>query len=248
MKTRLSDELTILTTRLMMCGSKREIIHLSGEFGKLIERVIAQENNMYTTPDKSVTATIKFTKEEVANMAKTFKKEFIANGLVARVIKRESGKNSFLYEIRYRRNGYNISASSTDLNEAKRKFLFMTLPSEIVKYQTRTLTNNQLPTTFTSFGLYFFEKKREKTVTPETYRTDFGRFKKYLVPHFGETPLPKINLIMCQNLIDQAVDEEKFKTAAELCSLMNLIFKYAVDNHLISHSPSTAVVFEGYER
>ena len=45
-------------------------------------------------------------------MPKTFKKEFIANGAVAHVIKRPSGKHTFIYEIRYRRNGYNISASA----------------------------------------------------------------------------------------------------------------------------------------
>ena len=120
MRSKLSDELTMLTTRLMMCGSKREIINLSGEFGKLIEKVIDEENKTtpYIQKEKTITATIKFTKEEVAPMAETLKKEFIANGLVARILKRESGtkyKKTFVYEIRYRRNGYNISASSKDL-------------------------------------------------------------------------------------------------------------------------------------
>ena len=56
-------------------------------------------------------------------MATTFKKQFIANGLVAHVIKRKSGKNSFCYEIRYRSNGFCISAAANDLNKAKAKFL-----------------------------------------------------------------------------------------------------------------------------
>ena len=56
-------------------------------------------------------------------MATTFKKQFIANGLVAHVIKRKSGKNTFCYEIRYRSNGFCISAAANDLNKAKAKFL-----------------------------------------------------------------------------------------------------------------------------
>ena len=43
-------------------------------------------------------------------------------------------KSGFYYEIRYRRNGYNIRAASVDINEAKRIFLEKTLPENIGKY------------------------------------------------------------------------------------------------------------------
>ena len=82
----------------------------------------------------TVSSEIKFTKQEIKNMATTFKKVFIANGLIAHVLKRPSGKNSFCYEIRYRSNGYDIRVSSTDLNTAKEKFLNKTSPNEIGKY------------------------------------------------------------------------------------------------------------------
>ncbi len=67
-------------------------------------------------------------------MEKTFKKHFILNGYIAHVIKRKSGKNGFYYQIRYRRNGYNVCASSTNLEEAKRSFLEKALPENINKY------------------------------------------------------------------------------------------------------------------
>ena len=73
-------------------------------------------------------------------MASTFKKQFIANGLVAHVIKRKSGKNTFCYEIRYRSKGFEISAASNDLNKAKAKFLQKTVPREIEKYRTERAT------------------------------------------------------------------------------------------------------------
>lgn len=71
-------------------------------------------------------------------MATTFKKQFIANGLAAHVIKRKSGKNSFCYEIRYRSNGFEISAAANNLNKAKAKFLQKTVPQEIEKYRTKS--------------------------------------------------------------------------------------------------------------
>ena len=55
---------------------------------------------------------MKFTNEETLKMATTFKKQFIANGLVTHVMKRKSAKNSFCYEIRYRSNRFCISAAA----------------------------------------------------------------------------------------------------------------------------------------
>ena len=59
-------------------------------------------------PKQSASTLLNFSKKEIASMSKTFKKEFIANGLAAHVVKRQRSKNCILYIIRYRRNGYNL--------------------------------------------------------------------------------------------------------------------------------------------
>ena len=79
-------------------------------------------NEFENGKNKAVSSLIHFTQKEIKNMATTFKKVFIANGLAAHVIKKASGKNTFRYEIRYRANGYCIIASSTDIRKAKEKF------------------------------------------------------------------------------------------------------------------------------
>ena len=56
-------------------------------------------------------------------MTETISWEIEFDGIYAHVIKRPSGLHTFLYEIRYRKKGYNIAVSSTDINEAKRKFI-----------------------------------------------------------------------------------------------------------------------------
>ena len=192
MKSKLSDELTMLTAKMMMCANKREIINLSSEFGQIIEKMIEQENRTHdpcAPKEKSVTATIKFTKEEVANMAKSFKKEFIANGLVARIIKRQSGKRTFVYEIRYRRNGYNISASSTDLKEAKRKFLEMTKPENIGKYQVRIIKSGL--NLFHEIALEWLTYKKGK-INDRTHDNYASYYRRYLQEPLGEIPILKV--------------------------------------------------------
>ena len=93
-----------------------------------------EEKNLISKNKSIKSDIIQFTKGEVSDMDKTFKKYFIINGYIAHVRKCKSGKNNFYFQIRYRRNGYNIQASSVNLHEAKRKFLEKTLPENIDKY------------------------------------------------------------------------------------------------------------------
>lgn len=72
--------------------------------------------------DKRLLATIKLTKQECAQMDATFQKVIRTTGYVARVAK-WCEQNKVFYEIRYRRNGWNISTMSTDLLDCKQKFI-----------------------------------------------------------------------------------------------------------------------------
>lgn len=70
------------------------------------------------TEKKNISSIITFSQKEISDMDKTFKKEFIANGLAAHVLKRKKYKNCISYVIRYRRNGYNIFVCSNSLEKA----------------------------------------------------------------------------------------------------------------------------------
>ena len=246
----LSSDFLILTQKLMLAREQNEILGLVKDFTSAIERLVEIEKsgNTQLKNVKAATTILKFTEKEILEMSKTFKKEFIANGLVAHVIKKESGKHSYCYEIRYRSNGYNIIASSTDLAEAKRKFLEKTLPENIDKYYRPKVVFGRVPTTFCAFSAYYFEVKRKVKVTKDTFEKDLSRFNKHLAPRFQEKPLSRITLVECQDVIDNLIEQEKFKTASEVLSLLRAIFDFAKDNHIILHSPVDAVVFGGYER
>lgn len=66
--------------------------------------------------EKSNCKTLTFTQEEINKMPKAFKKEFRTDGCTARIYKRKSGKSDFLYDIKYRRNGYNVVVTDANTN------------------------------------------------------------------------------------------------------------------------------------
>jgi integrase len=183
----------------------------------------------------------KFTNKEINQMPKTFRKEFRADGCTARIRKKPSGKNGYLYEIRYRRNGYNISASNKNLEEAKRLFIEQLKTAKVSKKITG------VPKTFHSFTMYYFENFRIKKVTEKTYKTDYNRYKRYLQPYFEEIPLVKITPKDCQDLLDDLEEEGKGKTAGELYSLLSVIFKTAMLHRLIDYNPLDIVIHTKHE-
>ena len=196
----------------------------------------------------TVSSEIKFTKQEIKNMATTFKKVFIANGLIAHVLKKTSGKNSFCYEIRYRSNGYDIRVSSTDLNTAKEKFLNKTSPNEIGKYFVNKEKHNHNKSTFAQFALFFFEVHRKEKVTDQTYRSDLGRLKRHILPTLGELHLKQITPDKCSKLIKSLQNEGKGKTAEEIYSLLSIIFKGAITYRILEKSPLEIVQFKKHIR
>ena len=184
---------------------------------------------------------LKFTNKEINQMPKSFRKEFRVDGCTARIRKKPSGKSGYIYEIRYRRNGYDIGVSNKILEEAKRLFIEALKTAKISKKTTG------VPKTFHSFSMYYFENFRIKKVTEKTYKTDLNRYKRYLQPYFEELPLIKITPKDCQDLIDELEEEGKGKTAVELFALLSVIFKMAIFHRLIEYNPLDIVMHTKHE-
>lgn len=247
----LSDDLITITQKLMMARERSEVMNIASDCTALIERLVALESQgsgAALQHARSVTAIIKFTYKEIKMMSFTFKKEFIANGLAAHVIKKESGKRSFCYEIRYRSNGYNIIASSTDLAEAKRKFLEKTLPENIGNYYVGDKKLAFVPTNFETFSLFYFEKFRKRRVAERTYRNDLYRLKGVLFPALGKMDIKKIGPSHCQELLDNLMNQGKGKTAVEAFNLLSCIFKNAIAHSILQKNPLALVVKPTYSQ
>ena len=189
---------------------------------------------------KAVSVQLRFTQQEISKMASTFKKEFIANGLCAHVIKRESGKKTVCYEIRYRSNGYDISASSTDLNIAKSKFLAKTTSKEIDKYRTGKY---KLPENlFRSIFEEWYQYKKGTICDKEHKRFQVNFYS--LPQELQNKPIGEIKTID----LDRIMKDVKPRKYEELRTLFNGIFKYAMASGIIQHNPVALIKFKRAER
>jgi hypothetical protein len=141
---------------------------------------------------KSISSKITFSQKEVSKMDKTFRKEFIANGLVAHILKRQRGKNSALFEIRYRRGGYDICATAADLEEAKRRFLKLTTPEEIEKHRQKKYKGAK--NSFRAITTEWLEFKKGK-IDPRTHKNYESYCVRYLYPVLGDLTISQIKTI-----------------------------------------------------
>ena len=186
---------------------------------------------------------VEFTDKELNTMPKNIKKLLLIDKKRCRLRTKPSGKNSVTYEIRYRRDGYDISASGKTIELAKTNFLNKCKAADIESNkQTST------PTTFNNFAQFYFKNFRVEKVTAATMQTDIIRYNKYLLPYFKQTPLKKITPTDCKNLLNKVKEQGKGKTADELHSLLNVIFKSAIAHGIIDRNPLDIVLHVQHER
>ena len=68
-----------------------------------------------------------------------------------------------------------------------------------------------------------------------------NQYKNHLKPHFGNIPLKRITPKICQDLLDRLDEQGKGKTADDVHSLLNMIFKAAVKHNIIHSNPMDMV-------
>ena len=192
--------------------------------------------NVQKNTASSVSSKLIFSQKEINQMPKTFKKEFRADGCTAHVRKRKVGKNAFSYEIRYRRNGYNITVTNKDLELAKKQFIEKLKMAQPIVRKVNNLSNLH------TFTVYFFEKFRLPKVSTLTYNADWHRYENYIQPAFGDKQFNEITPEHCQNLIDNITAQGKGKTAEEIYSLLSIIFKGAITHGFMEKNPLMLVV------
>ena len=198
-------------------------------------------NELENSKSKAVSSLLHFTQKEIKNMATTFKKVFIANGLAAHVLKKPSGKGTCCYEIRYRANGYNIVVSSTDLQKAKEKFLKKTKPNEIEKYHVHNA--NETSDIFANVFEQFLAYKSKSKVTEKTlgdYRIRFTRIPATIREQRIST-ITSIQLAEYMNTLSARGYED-------MRTVFNSVFKFGMALGLITTNPVALVPFQRADR
>lgn len=171
-------------------------------------------------------------------MSKTFKKEFIANGLSGRIIKRESSKHSICYEIRYRRNGYNISVSNNDLNLAKKLFITATKNIE----SPEQLAKSKLK--FCNFANEWLKYKHGK-IAEETWKGYESLIKRFIPDELKNKLIGDIHTKDLDELMQELDTPRRYE---DMRTVFNGIFKYAKANGNITVNPVDMIPFKRAER
>lgn len=186
---------------------------------------------------------VEFTEKEIMTMPKNLRQLIIVNRKRCRMRRRPCG-DGYTYEIRFRAQGYNLSASGKTKALAKANMLEKLKKAKPQKKEDPSA----VPTTFNAFATYYFENFRKPKVAEQTYNFDLRRYRNYLQKHFAETPIPKILPADCKTLLDSVRADGKGKTADELHSLLSIIFKGAIAHGIIQRNPLDTVFHVQHER
>ena len=178
---------------------------------------------------------LKISDKEILKMPKSFRHTFRIEGKTICYRKRKRGKISCSYEARYRRHGYNLSVSATSLDDLIQKFISALHAAELGETATK------IPTTFHEFAMYYFENFRKRKVGTQTYRVDLSRYKIHIKPHFGYIEMRRITPAQCQQLIDKILANGYERTAQDVYSLINSIFKTAIAHGILERNPLAIV-------
>ena len=166
-------------------------------------------------------------------------------------------KENGVYEIRFRRYGYNESFSSKDFSVAKQKaFTWLSeFESQIkpnVHFTVLSKTENEQfsggkKIVFKQFAdeyLYGIKKKKVKPTTFNSYRINYVN---YILPVYGKLSLGEIKPIFIQNHLDR-INEKTPRACEDVKMLLNNIFEYALNNGVIDRNPIKAVYIAKHER
>lgn len=173
---------------------------------------------------------------------KTFKRTIHIEGCDVHIRTSKNGKNGLRYELRYRRDGLNVHASHKDRATAIEKFTVK------LKAALQTINVPKVPDTFHEFAMYYFENFRKRKVSAQTYRVDLGRYNIHIQLYFGALELRQIIPAQCQELIDKVLASGYERTAQDVYSLLNSIFKMAIAHNVLERNPLAVILPVTHER
>lgn len=148
------------------------------------------------------------------------------------------------YQIRYRKDGYDIQFTSKQLEIVKLKF------KEWVKSinEEKTARLPKKTQNLAEFSLRYFEQVKRFNVSPLTFDLLRRRLMAYIIPPLGNMPLKSITPLKCQTVLNAILADGKGRTAEDVKNILNEIFRAAVGEKLISDNPMQFVKIPKHQR
>ena len=185
---------------------------------------------------------VEFNEKEIYSMPKNIKRIIIMQKLRCRLRTRTSGKNSFVYEIRLRKDGYNISACGKTIDLAKLNFLTK-LKTAQVKDEAQSSS-----TSLSAFATYYFKNFYQPKVSSDTFKSYMTVYSNHILPALGMRQLTSITPLNVKLLFDKVLAQGKGRTVEDIRTLLNLLFKGAIAHGITSINPVDTVFYVKHQR
>ena len=209
--------------------------HPSEESDALTAIVLKMGLNSFAQKPKQQTPkdnVLKFTKKEIDSMSEPIKILLIYSGYEIRY---RMIKNT--YQVRFRRDGYNIELCAKDLNTLRTRFLMAMEKAIPHKKPTTPLLKDFINEWLTI---------KKTTVKESTLKSYIDLINAHILPIFGDKHLDEITRTDIQTYLSELINAGKYRTAEKLKVQLNAIFEVAVADYGIK-SPMTKVEITKHE-
>ena len=151
-----------------------------------------------------------------------------------------------VYEIRYRKHGYNKTFYDKTLVDAKDKArLFMTtINKKIEKLQTPVVTTKRNALNAAKYCESWLKNVKARQLKDITFNSLFNKYKKHMEPILKKYHIDNLTAPVIQKIFDSVTT----RNAEEIRTIFNGMFNYAIANNLIDRSPMSVIVIKKHER
>ena len=207
------------------------------------ERIIAFPNLATTkkeeTKNEDNEVFLAFTEKEIMKMPKNFRKDFKTGKIKAHIRK---CKNKY-YEIRVQLDKMRITASGTDLETAKKKFL-----EKLNQYESDRTAKKHNTIILGEYLVKWLDTVKKPYIKPDTYKFYSQTIKADILPRFGNRVLSNITQTDLQKFFNVYTEQGKYRTAKKIMQILKPLFAYAVSDGLLQRSPIDNVIIGTYEQ
>lgn len=149
-----------------------------------------------------------------------------------------------LWQVRYRRDGYDIQFTAKDKKTVVDKFReWVRSVNDEKKAQLPKKTQN-----FGEFAERYFAEVKRANVGAGTYETQYRCLQMHVLPKLGELHVRQITPMKCQELLNGILSEGKGRTAETVKFILGEVLNAAVGEKLISDSPMKYVKIPKHQR
>ena len=151
-----------------------------------------------------------------------------------------------VYEIRYRKHGYNKTFYHKTLAGAKDKARsFMSqINNKIKKIYAPVVTTKKNSLNAAKYCENWLKNVKARQLKEITFNSLFNKYKKHMEPTLKKFHINDLTSSTIQKIFDSVTT----RNAEDIRTIFNGVFNYAIANNLIDRSPMSVVVVKKHER